>query len=64
MIITVTLNPAIDKTLEVDNCTIGSINRVSSIKIDAGGKGINVSKVIKSLKWESIALGALACSTG
>jgi 1-phosphofructokinase len=64
MIITVTLNPAIDKTLEVDNCTIGSINRVSSIKIDAGGKGINVSKVIKSLKGESIALGALAGSTG
>ncbi|MCB2291765.1 1-phosphofructokinase [Clostridium sp. CS001] len=64
MIITVTLNPAIDKTLEVDNCTIGSINRVSSIKIDAGGKGINVSKVIKNLKGESIALGALAGSTG
>ena len=64
MIITVTLNPAIDKTLEVDNCTINSINRVSSIKIDAGGKGINVSKVIKSLKGESIALGALAGSTG
>ena len=64
MIITVTLNPAIDKTLEVDNCTIGSINRVSSIKIDAGGKGINVSKVIKSLEGESIALGALAGSTG
>ena len=64
MIITVTLNPAIDKTLEVDNCTIGSINRVSSIKVDAGGKGINVSKVIKSLEGESIALGALAGSTG
>lgn len=64
MIITVTLNPAIDKTLEVDNCTIGSINRVSSIKIDAGGKGINVSKVIKSLQGESVAFGALAGSTG
>lgn len=64
MIITVTLNPAIDKTLEVDNCTIGSINRVSSIKIDAGGKGINVSKVIKNLKGESIALGSLAGCTG
>jgi 1-phosphofructokinase len=64
MIITVTLNPAVDKTVEVDNCTINSVNRVSSIKLDAGGKGINVSKVVKSLNGESIALGALAGKTG
>jgi 1-phosphofructokinase len=64
MIITVTLNPAVDKTMEVDNCTINSVNRVSSIKLDAGGKGINVSKVVKSLNGESIALGALAGKTG
>ena len=64
MIITVTLNPAVDKTIEVDNCTIGSVNRVSSIKLDAGGKGINVSKVVKSLKGESTALGILAGRTG
>lgn len=64
MIITVTLNPAIDKTVEVDNCTINSVNRVSSVKLDAGGKGINVSKVVKSLNGESIALGALAGRTG
>ncbi|MBK5240816.1 1-phosphofructokinase [Clostridium sp.] len=64
MIITVTLNPAVDKTVEVDNCTINSVNRVSSIKLDAGGKGINVSKVVKSLNGESIALGVLAGKTG
>lgn len=64
MIITVTLNPAVDKTVEVDNCTIDSVNRVSSLKLDAGGKGINVSKVVKSLEGESIALGALAGKTG
>jgi 1-phosphofructokinase len=64
MIITVTLNPAVDKTVEVDNCTINSVNRVSSIKLDAGGKGINVSKVVKSLGGESIALGVLAGKTG
>lgn len=64
MIITVTLNPAIDKTVEVDNCTINSVNRVSSVKLDAGGKGINVSKVVKSLNGESITLGALAGRTG
>ncbi|WP_291636555.1 1-phosphofructokinase [Clostridium sp.] len=64
MIITITLNPAVDKTVEVDNCTINSVNRVSSIKLDAGGKGINVSKVVKSLSGESISLGALAGKTG
>jgi 1-phosphofructokinase len=64
MIITVTVNPAVDKTVEVDNCTINSVNRVSSIKLDAGGKGINVSKVVNSLGGESIALGALAGKTG
>ncbi|MEK6265315.1 MAG: 1-phosphofructokinase [Clostridium sp.] len=64
MIITVTLNPAVDKTVEVDNCTINSVNRVSSIKLDAGGKGINVSKVVKSLGGESVTLGALAGKTG
>lgn len=64
MIIAVTLNPAVDKTVEVDNCTINSVNRISSIKLDAGGKGINVSKVVKSLNGESIALGALAGKTG
>ena len=64
MIITVTLNPAIDKTVEVDNCTINSVNRVSSVKLDAGGKGINVSKVVKSLNGESITLGVLAGRTG
>lgn len=64
MIITVTLNPAVDKTVEVDNCTINSVNRVSSIKLDAGGKGINVSKVVKSLNGETISLGVLAGKTG
>ncbi len=64
MIITVTLNPAVDKTVEVDNCTINTVNRISSIKLDAGGKGINVSKVVKGLGGESISLGVLAGGTG
>lgn len=63
-LITVTLNPAIDKTVEINDLKVGSVNRVSSIRIDAGGKGINVSKVIKCLGGESKAFGILAGKNG
>ncbi|MFT5872880.1 MAG: 1-phosphofructokinase [Clostridium sp.] len=64
MIITVTLNPAIDKTVEIDEFKIGSVNRIVSTRVDAGGKGINVSKVIKELQYKSTALGFLGGSSG
>jgi 1-phosphofructokinase len=64
MIITVTLNPALDKTIEIDEFKIGSVNRIVATRVDAGGKGINVSKVIKELQQESIALGFLGGSSG
>jgi 1-phosphofructokinase len=63
-IITITLNPAIDKTVELDNLKTGEVNRLSSVRLDAGGKGINVSKVVKSLGGESKALGFLAGKNG
>lgn len=64
MIKTVTMNPAIDKTMEIDNFRIGAVNRISSIRLDAGGKGINVSKTIKALGGSSLAAGVLAGSNG
>lgn len=64
MIYTITLNPALDKTVEINNFCPGEVNRISSLRLDAGGKGINVSKVIKTLGEESIALGLLAGRTG
>ena len=64
MIITVTLNPALDKTIEIDDFKIDNVNRIVSTRVDAGGKGINVSKVIKELKSKSIALGFLGGSSG
>lgn len=64
MIITVTLNPAVDKTVGINNCVINSVNRVSSVRLDAGGKGINVSKVILELGGVSKALGFLGGRAG
>lgn len=64
MITTVTLNPAIDKTINIEDFSIGSVNRVSAIRTDAGGKGINVSKVIKSLGGSSRAVAILAGNCG
>jgi 1-phosphofructokinase len=63
-IVTITLNPAIDKTVEINDLKVGSVNRVTSMRVDAGGKGINVSKVIKSLGGESRAFGILAGKNG
>lgn len=59
MVITVTLNPALDKTLTIDNFTLGTVNRVSNIRYDIGGKGINVSKVLKNFNIASVSTGFL-----
>lgn len=64
MIITVTLNPAVDKTVTLPMFTIGKVNRVTSMRMDPGGKGINVSKVIRGLGGRSIAMGILGGATG
>ena len=64
MIYTLTFNPAIDYIAEVNNLKIDEINRATSERILAGGKGINVSVVLKNLGIESIALGFIAGFTG
>ena len=55
MIFTLTLNPAMDKTVVIENLTPGGVNRIKSLRVDVGGKGINVSKCLKSLGCESTA---------
>jgi len=64
MICTVTLNPALDKTVEIPDLTIDSVNRITTMRTDPGGKGINVSKVISKLGGSSVATGILGGDTG
>lgn len=58
-IVTVTLNPALDKTAALDVLLPGELNRLQDLTVDAGGKGINVSKMIRALGGTSIATGFL-----
>ncbi|NLM10980.1 MAG: 1-phosphofructokinase [Clostridiaceae bacterium] len=64
MILTVTLNPAVDKTVYIENMKIGELNRVKAIRTDPGGKGINVSKALCSYGVEQKATGILAGMNG
>lgn len=64
MIYTVTFNPSLDYTVTVEHFTEGIVNRTKDEIIYPGGKGINVSMVLKNLGYESTALGFLAGFTG
>ena len=64
MIYTVTFNPSLDYIVGVDNFKPGVTNRTSYEQMLAGGKGINVSYVLKNLGFESTALGFLAGFVG
>ncbi len=64
MIITVTLNPAVDKTALSPGLTVGCVNRLDGIRLDAGGKGINASKVIQQLGGVSVAMGFIGGAAG
>ncbi|BAL81751.1 putative 1-phosphofructokinase [Selenomonas ruminantium subsp. lactilytica TAM6421] len=64
MIYTVTFNPSLDYIVRLDNFTAGEINRVNYEQVLAGGKGINVSIVLKNLGHDNSALGFVAGFTG
>lgn len=59
MIYTITLNPAIDKTIIIDKYKRNQVNRIKNSRKDVGGKGINVSKVLNELSVESTCTGIL-----
>lgn len=64
MIYTVTFNPSLDYIVEVKNLTLGVTNRTSYEQMLPGGKGLNVSFVLKNLGVETTALGFLAGFVG
>ncbi len=64
MITTVTLNPAQDRTFTTARMILGQVNRIDSVKNIAGGKGINVTKVLRQYGYEVRTLGFLGGYTG
>ena len=64
MIITVTLNPTLDKTLSVPVLRPGEVHRARFLRQDIGGKGINVSRALAALGVASIPIGFLGGATG
>ena len=64
MIYTLTLNPAIDRELTVSEVEFDSVLSAIKSQIDIGGKGFNVSRLLKSMGMESTALGFIGGRTG
>jgi 1-phosphofructokinase len=64
MIYTCTLNPSVDYIVEVNDFRIGELNRATYTAKFPGGKGINVSRVLKRLGVENTALGFIGGFTG
>jgi len=63
-VLTVTANPAVDKTVWIDGFRAGGDFRARRVILSAGGKGINVSRALKSLKTKSLATGFLGGNAG
>lgn len=64
MIYTVTLNPVLDRTLSVPAIIFDEVLRATAVRFDWGGKGFNVSRALKALGGESVALGFTGGTTG
>jgi 1-phosphofructokinase family hexose kinase len=64
MIYTVTLNPALDREYSVDHLEKDEVLRASAVRVDFGGKGFNISRMLCSLGGSSVALGFVGGGTG
>ena len=64
MILTISLNPAIDKTAVCDRLIPGQLNRLSDVQICPGGKGVNVSRALNCLGEDVCAMGFIGGGNG
>lgn len=64
MIVTVTPNPSIDRTVTVERLHLGEINRALSSRVDAGGKGVNVSRALCANGADTLAVVPLGGPDG
>lgn len=64
MILTVSLNPAVDKTCGIESVQPGTVNRLKSVVSVAGGKGINVTKILRQFHMPVAAVGFLGGAGG
>ena len=64
MILTTTLNPSVDIRYTMDSLTLDTINRVDAVSKTAGGKGLNVARVLKQVDEQVIATGFLGGTLG
>ncbi len=56
---TLTMNPALDMTVQVERFTTNAVNRARSMRVDAGGKGVNVATYLSLLGFQTVATGLL-----
>ncbi len=64
MITTVTLNPSIDIAYTIEELNLDKVNRVETVNKTAGGKGVNVARVLNLLGEEVIATGLIGGQHG
>lgn len=64
MVLTVTLNPAVDKTCYINELLLGQVNRLQEVISIAGGKGVNVTKVLRQFEYPVTAMGFTGGYTG
>lgn len=56
MIVTLTLNPSLDRTIEIGSLTRGAVIRAAAAHLDPGGKGVNVSRALLANRVRSCAV--------
>ncbi len=64
MIVTITLNPSVDRTIEVGELVRGTVHRATGVRVDPGGKGINVARALAAHGVKASAVVALGGPEG